>query len=363
MLKLTKLISFIVVIIFLLYGFIINQGKQVNSVRTYGDTLIFSDEKHFNNMRMLTNGGENAEAYFSFDGKRIIFQGYGNNNNFKCDQIFMMNVDGSDLHQISNGKGRTTCSYFFPDGRHILYSSTYLGGDDCPPPPDRSKGYVWPLFDSYDIFTANDDGSDLKQLTNIKAYDAESTISPTGDRIVFTSTRNGDIDIYSMKLDGTDIIQLTNELGYDGGPNYSYDGSMIVYRASRPKTDEEIKNYKDLLSNGLVKPDKLEIYVMNADGSNKRQVTNLNSASFGPYFFPGDKRIIFSSNYADPKGRFFELYAINVDGTDLERITFSENFSAFPMFSLCGDGKFIFCSSRFSSDPYHANIFVCDWVE
>ncbi|MFI5145301.1 MAG: TolB family protein [Ignavibacteria bacterium] len=357
----TKPIIFtIFCLLFIVTAFTLKQEKSTEQSGKAGyDTLIFPGEKHFKNIRMLTYDGMNAEAYFSFDGKRIIFQGI--RDNYKCDQIYMMNIDGSDLHRISSGKGRTTCSYFFPDGKHILYSTTFLGGDDCPPAPDYSNGYVWPLYDTYDIFTANDDGSNLKQLTNIKGYDAESTISPKGDKIVFTSTRNGDIDIYSMDIDGSNVKQLTNELGYDGGPNYSYDGSMIVFRSSRPKTDEEIKEYKDLLSRGLVQPLKLEIYIMNADGSNIHPITNLGCASFGPYFFPGDKKVIFSTNYGDPKQMTFELYSVNIDGTGLERITYSNDFTAFPMFSLCGDGKFVFCSSRFNSSPFQANVFVCDW--
>ncbi len=357
-----KPIIIILFVFFIISAFIIKPEKSIITQSSPGsDSLIFPGEKHFKNIKMLTHEGMNAEAYFSFDGKRIIFQGI--RENFKCDQIYMMNIDGSNLHLISSGRGRTTCSYFFPDNKHILYSSTYLGGDDCPPAPDYSHGYVWPLYDTYDIFTANDDGSNLKQLTNIKGYDAESTISPKGDKIVFTSTRNGDIDIYSMDIDGSNVKQLTNELGYDGGPNYSYDGSMIVFRSSRPKTDDEIKEYKSLLAKGLVQPLKLEIYIMNSDGSNIHPITNLGCASFGPYFFPDDKRVIFSTNYGDPKGMNFELYSVNIDGTNLERITFSNDFTAFPMFSLCGDSKFVFCSSRFVNDPFKANIYVCDWVE
>jgi len=327
------------------------------------DTLVYPGEKHFKNMRMLTREGtDNAEAYFSFDGTKLCFQ--STRDPYKCDQIYTMNIDGSDVKLISTGKGRTTCSYFFPDGKHILFSSTHLAGDDCPPKPDYSMGYVWPIYDSYDIFVVEPDGSNIKQLTNIKGYDAETTISPKGDRMVFTSTRNGDIDIYSMKLDGTDVQQLTDELGYDGGPNYSYDGSMIVYRASRPKTDAEIKEYKEYLARGLVKPTTLEIYVMNADGSNKRQVTNNGKANFGPYFFPDGKRIIFASNMGDPAGMNFDLYAINVDGTGLEQITYYEGFDGFPMFSLNDGGKkFVFCSNRFGLKPHQSNVFICDWVE
>lgn len=322
------------------------------------DSLVFTGEIHFKNMKMLTNGGENAECYFSFDGAKFIFQ--SRTGNMQCDQIYTMNIDGSDKKLVSNGKGATTCSYFYPDGQNILYSSTFLGGDDCPPKPDFSKGYVWALYDTYDIFKANEDGSNIVQLTKEKGYDAEATISPKGNRIVFTSTRDGDIELYSMNLDGSDVKRLTNEAGYDGGAFYSYDGTKIVYRASRPQSDEEIKEFKDLLSQGLVRPHALDIYVMDADGSNKIRVTNNGAANFAPFFFPDGKKIIFCSNMEDPKGRNFDLYAINVDGTGLERITFNDTFDGFPMFSPDGK-KFVFCSNRFDAKPGETNVFICDW--
>jgi len=326
------------------------------------DTLIITGEKHFKNMRMLTNGGENAEAYFSFDGSRIIFQ--STRDGYDCDRIFTMNTDGSNVKLVSTGTGRTTCSYFYPDGKHILYASTHLGGESCPNKPDMSQGYVWALFDTYDIFKAGDDGSNPVKLTDIKGYDAEATISPMGDKIIFTSTRDGDIELYSMNLDGSDVKRLTSQPGYDGGAYYSYDGTMIVFRASRPETEQELKDFRDLLATGLVRPSKLEIYVMNADGSNIRQVTNNGKANFGPYFFPDGKRIVFCSNMDDQKGRNFDLYMINIDGTGLERITYNDTFDGFPMFSLLDGGKrFVFCSNRFNAKQGETNVFICDWVE
>jgi TolB protein len=323
------------------------------------DSLIVPGEKHFHNMKMLTNGGENAEAYFSFDNSKLIFQ--STRNEYPCDQIYMMNTGGSNVHMVSNGKGRTTCSYFFPDGKHILYSSTYLSADTCPPKPDMSKGYVWALYD-YNIFTADIDGSNIKQLSHENCYNAESTISPKGDRIIFTSTRDGDIELYSMDLDGTNIKRLTYELGYDGGAYYSYDGSIICFRASRPKTEQEIKEYKELLAEGLVKPTSLDIYVMNTDGSDMRQITNNGKANFCPYFFPDGKRVIFASNMDDPKGRNFDLYSVNIDGTGLEKLTYNDTFDAFPMFSFDGK-KLVFCSNRSDTRLGETNVFICDWVE
>jgi Tol biopolymer transport system component len=272
-----------------------------------------------------------------------------------------MNVDGSDVHLVSTGEGRTTCSYFFPGDKRILYSSTHLGSKRCPPRPDFSKGYVWAVYDTFDIFTARPDGSDLRQLTKTPGYDAETTISRTG-KLAFTSKRDGDLDIYTMDANGGNVKRLTNELGYDGGPFWSYDGKQIVYRAYHPQTEKDKADYIALLKQNLIRPTTLEIMLMNADGSNKRQITHLNKASFAPYFFPNGKRIIFASNYADPKGRDFDLYVVNVDGSGLERITYYESFDGFPMFSPDGK-KLVFASNRHNAKPNETNVFIADWVE
>jgi Tol biopolymer transport system component len=316
-------------------------------------------EKHLRNIRQLTAEGDNAEAYFSADGKQLIFQ--STREPYKCDQIFTMKPDGTNLRRVSTGKGRTTCGYFTPDGSRIIYASTHLGSPDCPPVPDKSNGYVWPLYRTFDIFSAKPDGSDLKRLTNTDGYDAEDTISPDGRKIVFTSTRDGDIELYDMNIDGSQQRRLTHELGYDGGAFYSPDSQWIVWRAARPKTPEEVKQYKDLLAKDLVMPAKLEIMVMRADGTQPKQLTSNGAANFAPYFLPDGKRIIFASNKNDPKGGNFDLYLINRDGTGLEQITFDENFDGFPMFSNDGK-KLVWASNRHGLKPGDTNIFIADWV-
>jgi TolB protein len=330
---------------------------QLHSQST-GDSLRYPDEKHLSNIRQITNGGENAEAYFSFDERQLIFQ--STRDSFQCDQIYRMNIDGTDVQLVSTGKGKTTCSYFLPGDSTIIYSSTHAHDSACPPKPDYSKGYVWAIHHTYDIFLAKNDGTLLKNLSDIDGYDAESTVSPVGDRIAFTSTRNGDLDIYTMKPDGSDVKQLTNEIGYDGGPFFSLDGKMIVYRANHPKTEKDVKEFQDLLHAGLVRPTQMEIFVMNSDGSNKRQITHLNAASFAPFFHPDGKRIIFASNFKDPKGRNFDLFLINIDGTGLEQITFNETFDGFPMFTRDGK-KLVFASNRHDAKPGDTNIFIADW--
>ncbi len=322
--------------------------RAVSQAPTVTD-LATPQEKHLRNVRQLTFGGQNAEAYFSPDGKKLIFQ--STRDQVKCDQMFIMNLDGSDVHMVSTGKGRTTCGYFYPSGKKLLYSSTHLADTQCPPRPDFSKGYVWAVYSGYDIFTADPDGSNLKQLTRTPGYDAEATVSEDGKKIVFTSLRNGDLDIYSMNANGKHVQQLTHELGYDGGPFFSPDRKWVIYRAYHPTSEKEITEYKDLLKQNLIRPTSLEIWIMKADGSGKRQITSLGAASFAPSFFRDGKQIIFSSNQGSTGGMGnFELYAIKLDGTNLERITYSDGFDGFPVFSPDGK-KLVWASNRNAKVP------------
>lgn len=316
-------------------------------------------ETHLRAVRQLTFGGQNAEAYFSADDRWLIFQ--ATPPGADCDQQYIMRTDGSGLRRISTGEGRTTCGYIFPGGERILYASTHLESPRCPPPPDYSRGYVWALYPSYDIFSARLDGSDLARLTATPGYDAEATVSRDGRWIVFTSVRDGDLEIYRMRPDGSDPERLTHEEGYDGGAFYSYDGTQIVYRAHHPE-GEELEEYRALLASDLVRPSRLEIFVMNADGSGKRQVTDNGAANFSPYFFPDGRRILFASNVHDPGGREFDLYAIGTDGVGLERVTFHPDFDGFPMFDSSG-ARLVWASNRAGSEPGETNIFIAEWVE
>jgi TolB protein len=354
------MMRFAPIVLLILSAFLIPQGGPGLAQQASDDALRLPEEKHLKNIRQLTFGGENAEAYFSADGRKLIFQ--STRDNYPCDQIYEINTDGSGLKQLSTGKGRTTCSYYFPDGKRIIYSSTHTASPDCPPKPDYSRGYVWAIYPGYDIFSAAPDGSDVKNITRVNGYDAEATISPNGKRIVFTSMRDGDLDIYTMDLDGRNVKRLTNELGYDGGPFWSYDSKWIVFRAHHPKAEKDVADYKSLLKENLIRPTTLDIWVMKADGTGKRQITSNGKANFAPYFFPDGKRIIFSSNQNDPKGRDFDLYSINVDGTGLERITHNNTFDGFPMFSPDGK-KIVFASNRNSKAQGETNVFIADWVD
>ena len=292
--------------------------------------------------------------------KKLIYQ--STHGDWKCDQIFSMNIDGTEKKLVSTGKGRTTCSYFLPGDTTIIYASTHLESEECPPPPDRSKGYVWKLYESFDIFIASADGSNVRRVTDAPGYDAEATVSPKGDKIIFTSTRDGDPELYIMNIDGSNQKRLTHEKGYDGGAFFSQDGEKIVFRASRPKTEKELEDYNELVQYGYVRPTALEIFVMNADGSDMKQITNLGKASFAPYFHPDGKKIIFSSNANSKTGRDFDLYTINIDGNELEQITFFESFDGFPMFTRDGK-KLIFASNRFGKQEGDTNIFIADWID
>lgn len=325
-----------------------------------GQTVALVDprETRFAEMLQLTHGGQNAEAYWSPDGRELIFQ--STRPPYACDQIFRMPADGSAAPSlVSTGKGRTTCGYFMPDGERVVFSSTHAAGDACPPPADRSRGYVWPVYPTYEIYSARRDGSDLRRLTDNHAYDAETTVCPLDGSLIFTSDRDGDLDLYRMDADGRNVRRLTNTPGYDGGAYFSPDCKKIVWRASRPQ-GQELDEYRRLLAQGLVRPGKLEIWVANADGSEPRQLTYLDAASFAPSFFPSGKRVIFSSNYGDPKEREFELWAVNLDGTGLERLTYSPGFDGFPMFSPDGT-RLAFVSNRRQQKPGESDVFVARW--
>lgn len=330
------------------------------------DTL---PEKNLSNIHQLTFGGDNAEAYFSFNGKFLTFQTNNPKWGLKCDQIYSMHIqraikkmESYKSTMISTGKGRTTCSYFMPGDKSILYASTHKYMDSCPPtlPYNPNSKYVWPIYPEFDIYVSDLKGKIIKQLTDTFGYDAEATISPNGDRIVFTSTRTGDLELWTMNIDGSGLKQITFGLGYDGGAFFSPDGKQIVFRASRPKTEAEIAEYKDLLLKGLVAPTNMEIYVCDTNGQNLKQITSLGKANWAPFFHPSGKKIIFSSNHASPRGYAFQLYMINLDGTGLTRITNKSNFNAFPMFSPDGK-KLVWSSNRNNGDTRDTNLFIADW--
>jgi Tol biopolymer transport system component len=316
-------------------------------------------ERHLHNIRQLTFGGQNAEAYFSPDGQSLIFQ--STRDGYPCDQIYTMRIDGGGIRRVSTGSGRTTCGYYYPGGKEILFASTHRAGAQCPPKPSYDQGYVWPLYEGYEIYRANADGSNLRPLTMSPGYDAEATIAPDG-LIAFTSVRDGDIEIYTMRADGSDVRRLTYSPGPDGGPFFSWDGAHIAYRAHPLQPGAELDDYLALLKQHLFRPTKLEIYVMDRDGKNQRQLTTLNAASFAPSWTPDDKRIVFASNVKDPGQRNFDIFIMNADGSGLEQVTFNETFDGFPMFSP--DGKhLVFASNRNGKVEGETNVFIADWVE
>ncbi len=344
-------------------------SKKSTTYNPATDTLKLPGEKHFRNVRQLTFGGDNAEAYWSFDSKSLTFQATHEKWGASCDQIFTMPMDGvkgdAKPIQISSGLGKTTCSYFMPGNKTILFASTHgeHSGEGCPHAPRSLDGkYVWAIHQEFDIYVADMNGKIVKQLTNSPGYDAEGTVSPDGKKIVFTSTRSGDLELWTMNIDGSNQRQVTKELGYDGGAFFSPDSKKLIFRASRPKTEVEQKTYKDLLKLGLVQPTALEIFTCNVDGSDMRQITNVGKANWAPYMHPSGKKILFCSNHHSQSGRQFNIFSINIDGSGLEQITFDEAFDSFPMFSP--DGKYIsFASNRNNGGTRDTNVFVAEWVD
>ena len=347
-----------------------DHGHSHTNDNTTGKTTVhYEQEKNFSQVKQLTFGGDNAEAYFSFNDEMIVFQTNNPAWSLDCDQIFYAKLDEAKMDKeipqmISTGLGRTTCSYFMPGDTTILFASTHMGNGSCPhvPEPREDGKYVWPIYEDYNIFVSDLKGNIIDTLTNRNGYDAEATVSPKGDKIVFTSDRTGDLELFTMNIDGSDVKQITFGLGYDGGAFFSPDGSKLVFRSSRPQTPEEQKEYKDLLKQGLVMPTNMEIYVCNADGSDLKQVTNLGKANWAPYFHPKGDKLVFSSNHKSSRGYQFNIFMINLDGTGLKQITYDDTFDAFPMFSFDGK-KLIFSSNRNNNGTRDTNIFLADWTE
>lgn len=339
-------------------------GNQPENPVDTGQVL-YPNEKYFSNIRQLTFGGDNAEAYFSFNSDKLVFQATNETWDAPCDQIFVMDITGDTEKppMVSTGKGRTTCSYFLPGDTSIVYASTHLGNSECPEAPRTIDGkYVWPIFSDFDIFQADLEGNIIKQLTEEPGYDAEATVSPDGKTIVFTSMRSGDLELYTMNIDGSNVKQITSELGYDGGAFFSPDSKKLLFRASRPKTEEEIETYTALLKQGFVQPGAMELFVCDVDGSNMKQITNLGGANWAPFFHPSGEKILFSTNHHVPGGRVFNIFSINLDGSGLEQITFDDTFDAFPMFSP--NGKYlVFSSNRNNGGTRDTNVFLAEWKD
>ena len=365
-----KTILFVLLII--LYSCDENKTNQIThtpNLNTKKSEIHYKQEKHLANIKQLTFGGDNAEAYFSFDDSKLVFQLRNPEIGVKCDQIYVLDYNNHDMKKslppmVSTGLGRTTCSYFMPGDTNIIYASTHLGDKNCPKEPTKREdgAYVWSIYADFDIFVADMNGKIVNQLTHEPGYDAEATVSTQGDKIVFTSDRSGDLELYTMNLDGNNVKQITFDLGYDGGAFFSPDGLKLIFRSSRPQTEEEIAEYKQLLSKGLVKPTEMEVFICNVDGSDIRQITNLGNANWAPFFHPSGEKILFCSNYKSEKGFPFNLYMINLDGSNLKQITFDRIFDAFPMFSYDGK-KLVFSSNRNNGETRATNLFIADWIE
>ncbi len=330
-------------------------------------TLQPSDDRHMSNLTQLTFEGDNGEAYFSFDSQQLIYQ--SSRGGYSCDKIWIMNIDGSGKKMVSPDHGAHTCSFFYPGAQQILFASTSHLEGGCPPKPQWPAHirYAWPLY-PYDIYRAGPDGSGLTRLTDNPKYDAEPIVSSDGSWVVFGSQREGDFDIYRMDADGGNVMRLTDMEGYDGGPWISPDGSRVVWRAWHPQTEAERAQWRENMESNYIVSTPLDIWVMDADGSNKQRLTDNGATNWAPSWHPDGKRIIFSSNMDDwhegiqRYGHNFELYLINTDGSGLERITYNKVFDSFPMFSPDGR-KIAFGSNRNAQKPRATDIFIADWHE
>jgi Tol biopolymer transport system component len=319
-----------------------------------------AQQPRLENLKQLTFGGSNAEAYWSPDGTKLIFQ--STRDPYKCDQILTMNSDGSDVTLVSTGKGRTTCGYFLPDGKSVLYASTHFAAEACPPPVDRSKGYVWGVYPEYKVYVADLKGKILRQIANSKGYDAEATVNFKTKRIIYTSAESGDLELYSMDLKGRNKRRITNAEGYDGGAVFSRDGQRVVWRANHPTDPEDLKRYRALLADGLTSPMRMELFIANADGSGMKQLTRNGCANFAPTFTPDGKSILFSSNLHNCGGRKFELYIMSAEGGEPRQITNLGGFTSFPEFSPDGR-KLVMATDYKAAQRYEFNIFTADWVQ
>lgn len=343
-------------------SFLLLACQSTGPKKETSETLLFpGEEKHLRNVKQLTFGGQNAEAYFSSDGQWLIFQ--SEREGYPCDQLYKIKIDGTGLQRISDGIGRVTCGYFIGEQKDIIYASTHDFGKECPAKPDYTRGYVWPIFTSFELYLKpfNGEGA-AKRITKNKFYDAEATTSPNQKEVVFTSTRDGDLDLYVMSAEGKNPRRVTSDLGYDGGAFFTHDGKRLIYRAYHPQTEKEKAEYRANLKQNVYRPSWLELFIVDKDGKNKKQITNLKGGTFAPFMFPGDKRVIFASNYTNPRGRNFNIYAIDVDGKNLEQITFSGTFDSFPMFSPDGK-KLVWASNRNGKKPGETNVFIADWID
>ncbi len=328
------------------------------------DHLLHPDERHFAKLWKLTSGGENAEAYWSFAGDRLVLQRRNEQEDILCDRIFVTHPSTGALEQVSDGRGATTCAFFLPSDRQVVFASTGSVQADCPPPPDLAQGYVWALHPEHDLFIKDLDTGATRQVTTSWGYDAEATVAPTGDRIVFTSTRSGDLELWTCALDGSNPVQVTDRPGYDGGAFFSHDGKRLVFRATvfdPAQEAEQIADYRRLLADWRVRPSTMEIFVCDADGSNRRQVTALGGANWAPYFTPDDQSVLFTSNHhVGPRSRNFDIFVVGLEGGEPEPVTRYEGFDSFPMFSPNGE-YLAFSSNRGGATPGETNVFIAKW--
>jgi len=319
---------------------------------------LYYGEDHLTKIKQLTREGENKKASFAPNNEKIIFQAM--RDNLRCDAIYSMKRDGSEINLLSSGKGIAVSAKIAPDNESIIYSSTHKVDYQCPQRPEFSLDYVWSLYRDYDVFVSDSFGGSTKRLTRTEDYDGNASYSPTGNRVVFTSNRSGDLELYLMNSDGSNVKQLTKAVGYDGDAVFSPDGKYIVWRASRPKGND-LDEYRYQLSQGLLRAGKFELFLLKLGSKRAVRLTNNGATNFSPSFDPQSSKVIFSSNMSQDDGLNYDLYTVDIKTRKLERITYYSGFDGYPVFSSDGK-KLLFTSSRNFRYKAETNIFTVDWV-
>jgi len=334
------------------------------------DHLIEKGEAHFKHLWQVTSGGENTRPRWSPDGDQIAYQFSNLALGIECDLVRVQDLDTGRLDRVSSGNGVSNVGGYLKGGRQVIFASTHAIQSDCPAPPDQALGHVRSLDPAYDLYVVDLDSHDSRVVVDDAGHDAQASVSPGGDRIVFCSLRSGDAELWSCDSNGGELRQLTRSPGHEADPQWSADGSRIVFAATDfdpLREDAHLGKYRDQLARWSAAPGSMKIEVMAADGAERRTVTAPGKANWDPCFTPDGQRIVFVSNHHG-EGQHptsYDLFLVDLDGSNLERVTYFDEgigrqFDGFPSFSA--DGRYLaFSSNRGAGQIGETNVFVAEW--